>query len=246
MKKYFLILFIALSHIAYSQKIINAVLVGDKGITDDPKKAKFLIVVKSYADTAFERLEYNFAGPMKRRLTYKDPLLKTLHGDYAAFFPSGTISNQGNYLDNKKNGKWYIYNDTAKVVAEYRYHLNTLLAILNSDSLKLEEEKIKQDTTGEQEAEYKGGQKKYLNFIYKNLKIPERTQTLQTGGTVRARFIINADGSITKIQIWKSVEFAFDEEVMRVILSAKDWMPAIQKGKKVNAYREQPVSLSFK
>ncbi len=67
------------------------------------KKAKYLIVVKTYGDTAFERLEYNFTGPMKRCLTYKDPLLKILNGNFTNFSPTGSIASQGNYLDNKKN-----------------------------------------------------------------------------------------------------------------------------------------------
>lgn len=110
----------------------------------------------------------------------------------------------------------------------------------------MKKKKIIINTTDEHEAEYKGGQKKYVNFIYKNLKIPERTQTLEAGGTVRVRFIVDKEGKVTNVRIWKSVEFAFDEEVMRVVSSAKEWIPAMQKGKKLNAYREQPVTISFK
>ena len=246
MKKYFLILFLVFSQFAIAQKIINAVMVDEKGITEDAKKAKYLIVVKTYDDTAFERLEYTFTGPMKRRLRYKDPLLKILNGSYTTFFPSGIVSNEGSYLDNKKDGSWYIYNDTSKAITEYKYHLDTLLAVMDVDSLDLEKKKLKADTTDEHEAEYKGGQKKYLNYIYKNLKIPDRTQSLEAGGTVRVRFIVDKEGNVTNVRIWKSVEFAFDEEAMRVVSSAKEWIPAVQRGRKLNAYREQPITLSFK
>ena len=47
------------------------------------------------------------------------------------------------------------------------------------------------------------------------------------------------------IQIAKSVEFAFDEESLRVVSLLKDWTPASQKGKKVNAYRIQPITISL-
>ena len=246
MKTYFLILFLGFSQFVLSQKIINAAMVGDNGITEDAKKAKFLIVIKSYADTSFERLEYNFAGSMKRRLTYKDPLLKILNGSYASYSPSGYVSNEGDYLDNKKDGSWLLYDDSSKAITEYKYHLDTLLAALNLDSLESKRKKLEQDSTDEHEAEYKGGQKKYLNYIYQNLKVPDRTQTLATGGTVRVRFIIDKEGKVTNVRIRKSVEFAFDEEAMRVISSAKDWIPAVQRGRKVNAYREQPITISFR
>ena len=246
MKKYLAILFLLTSRFVIAQNIVNAVMVGDKGITDDAKIAKYLIVVKAWGDTAFERLEYNFTGPMKRRLTYKDPLLKILNGNFTNFSPAGFVASEGNYIDNKKNGSWYLYDDTAHAIVEYKYHFDTLLAALNLDSLELKKKKINIDTTDEHEAEYKGGQKKYVNYIYKNLKIPERTQTLEAGGTVRVRFIVDKEGKVTNVRICKSVEFAFDEEVMRVVSTAQDWIPASQKGRKVNAYREQPITISFK
>lgn len=246
MKKCLAILLVFSNQFTTAQKIINSAMVGDNGITEDVKKAKFLIVIKTSADTAFERLEYNFTGPLKRRLTYKDPALKILHGDYTTFYPSGVTSGQGNYIDNKRDGKWYTYNDTAKIVYEYRYHQDTLLAVLNWDSLELARKKITIDTTVEHEAVYKGGDKKYINYIYRNLKIPDRTQVLEAGGTVKVRFIVNTEGKVTNVHVWKSVEFAFDEEVMRLISSAQDWIPASQRGRKVNAYREQPVTISFK
>ncbi len=246
MKKYFLILFLSLSHVVFAQQIINAVLVGDKGITEDVKKAKSLIVVKSYGDTAIQRLEYNVTGPLKSRLTYRDRTMEVLHGNYATFFKTGITSTQGNYVDNRKDGKWYVYNEKAKAVTEYNYHLDTLLSVLNWDSLELAKKKIITDTTGEQEASYKDGEKKFQEYIYANLKIPDRTQALEAGGTVKVRFMINTSGKVVNVYIWRSVEFAFDEEVIRLVSSAGDWIPAVQRGRKVNAYREQPVSISFR
>ncbi len=44
----------------------------DKGVTYNQNKAKYLIVEKNYGDTAFESLDYNFAGPMKTKATFID------------------------------------------------------------------------------------------------------------------------------------------------------------------------------
>jgi protein TonB len=246
MKKYCFILFLFASQFTIAQQIANAVMVGDNGITEDITKAKYLIVVKTSGDTGFERLEYHFTGPMMRFLTYKDSLLKILNGPYKLFFPSGYVSTKGNYLNNKKDGSWYTYTDSGKPQMEYKYHLDTLLAMLNIDSMEIERKKILADTTGEHGAEYAGGQKAYINYIDKNLMIPERTQELEAGGTVRVRFIVDKEGKVTNVHIWKSVEFAFDEEVIRLVSSAKGWSPAIKRGRKVDSYREQPVTISFK
>jgi TonB family protein len=246
MKTFLLIALSCISFTVSAQKIINAVMVGDKGITEKVKEAKFLILVKTYADTAFERLEYNFTGPMKRRLTYKDPELKILNGNYASYYGSGYRMYEGKYKDNLKDGSWYFFNDTGKAILEYKYDLGILSAVLNMDSLDIENKKIKSDTTGEIEADYKGGMDKYTRLINHNFIIPERTQSLEKGGTVKVRFIVDTAGSVTNVQVVKSVEFAFDEEVMRVVTTATEWTPASQKGRKVKAYREQPLSLSFK
>jgi TonB family protein len=245
MRKSFIICLSFLNHFVMAQKITNIVMVGENGITENANLAKYLIVIKSYGDTAFERLEYNFTGPMKKRMTYKDPLLKILNGSYLVFAPSGFVSTEGMYRDNKKDGSWYLCNDTGKAIIESKYHLDTLLAIIDLDSLYTERQKLKQDTTDEHEAVYKGGEKKYQSLIHNNLKIPERTQSLEAGGTVRVRFIIDPEGNVTDVHILRSVEFAFDEEVMRVVSSVKGWIPASQKGRKVNAYREQPITISF-
>ena len=85
MTKYLIILLLIFSQSVISQQIVNAVMVGNKGITENQREAKYLIIVKKYNDSAFERLEYNFAGPIKRRLTYKDPDLKILNGTYADY-----------------------------------------------------------------------------------------------------------------------------------------------------------------
>lgn len=85
-----------------------------------------------------------------------------------------------------------------------------------------------------------------MNFISKSLKIPDRTAAVSNGGTVKVRFIVNETGKPVDIEVVKSVEYALDDECMRVISLAKDWMPASDKGKKVKAYRIQPISISFK
>ncbi len=245
MKKYCLLLMVFITQAAVAQKIINAVMVSEKGITEDYNKAKYLIVIKTYGDTAFERLEYNFTGPMKRLLTYKDSLLQVLNGPYTVFSSSGTISTEGNYVNNKKEGSWHYFNSSSKAVKEYKYHMDTLLAVMDVDSLEKTKKKIIEDTTDEHEAEYKGGMKRYTEYINQNLKIPERTLSIGKGGTVKVRFIVNKNGEVTNVRIFKSVELAFDEEAMRVVSSAKDWIPAVQKGRKVNAYREQPITITI-
>ncbi|MGN6532832.1 MAG: TonB family protein, partial [Ginsengibacter sp.] len=105
--------------------------------------------------------------------------------------------------------------------------------------------KIKHETTGQTEASYKGRNNKIRSQISSNFKIHQRTIALHKDGTVKIRFIIDTRGEVTGIAVLQSVEFAFDEEAMRVISLLKKWNPAVDKGRKVIAYRIQPITISF-
>ncbi len=239
----FFALFISVS--GFAQKILGAAMADDNGITNDQKKAKFLVVEKQINDSTFEKLNYNFSGPMINRATFKDKALTILNGDYADYHTNGYLATTGQYNNNKKDGLWYLYDDTAKVITQYTFHLDTLLSTIDTDSLDKASKKIKQDTTGEIEASYKGGNAKIRSLISSNFKVPQRTFTLHKDGSVKIRFVIDTAGDVKDIAVLQSVEFAFDEEAMRVISLMKKWNPASDKGKKVKAYRIQPIAISF-
>lgn len=229
----------------FTQKILGSVMADENGVTNNQGKAKFLVVEKEINDSTFERLDYNFIGPMISRATFQDKDLKILNGDYADYHPNGYLATTGNYLNNKKDGAWYVYNDTAKAITKYEFHLDSLLSTIDLDSLAKENEKIKRDTTGEVEASYIGGNKKIREIITSHFKVPERTASINKGGTVNVRFIVDTTGKPTNIQILHSVEFAFDEEAMRTVSYINKWIPASVKGRKVKAYRIQPITISL-
>ncbi len=246
LSKFSFTFFLALiSSAGSTQEIIGAAMADEKGITQNERKAKYLIVLKKYDDTTFERLDYTFAAPIKTKITYRDSLWTTLNGTYAEFGKRGYISSEGKYINNKKEGSWYEYDDTAHAVFEYKYHLDSLKSVINLDSLSNEKKKIIEDTTGQVEAVYKGGDENFTKIIQTNLKVPERTMSLSKGGTARVRFIIDTTGNPIDIKIIKSVEFALDEEFMRVIALGTNWIPASEKGKKLKAYREQPIKIKI-
>jgi TonB family protein len=245
MRVLFLTISFFISYSTFSQKILGAVMTDENGITNDQQKAKFLVVEKQINDTAFEKLEYNFAGPMINRATFKDKALTILNGDYADYHENGYLATTGRYNNNKKDGVWYIYNDTSKALTELKFHLDSLVSKMDMDSMTKVNEKINQDTTAEFEATYPGGIGKIRSLISSKFILPQRTISLRQGGTVKIRFLIDTTGDVKGIAVLQSVEFAFDEEAMRVISLMKKWNPASEKGKKVIAYRIQPITVSL-
>ncbi len=60
--------------------------------------------------------------------------------------------------------------------------------------------------------------------------------------TVRVRFIVDKEGKVSDLQAITKHGYGMEEEVIRVIKKGPAWIPAIQGGRYVKAYKEQPVT----
>ena len=224
---------------ASAQKIVNLVLVGSKGVTEDIKEANYFVVVKDFGNK-LQRLDYKMSGPLIKESNYLDSNLKILDGPYYEYAPDGSLSKSGKYIKNLKENDWMNYNDTGKVILIETYINDILIKTTDPDTVAKKElppEKIK----GEREADFGKNDRAWKNFLVKNLNAEVGKQSLK-GGTVRIGFIVDITGKCTDIYVRKSVEFVLDEEVKRIITISPMWNPAEQDGKKVRAYRIQPIT----
>ncbi|RZK55701.1 MAG: energy transducer TonB, partial [Pedobacter sp.] len=102
------------------------------------------------------------------------------------------------------------------------------------------------DNTGHPEqvdipAEFPGGINKARQFIANNVQYPDEAVEEGINGTVRVKFTIEIDGSISNIQIVQKLGYGCDEEVIRVLKRMPRWTPAKLKGKYVRSYFTMPV-----
>jgi hypothetical protein len=228
-----------------AQQIINLVMVGDKGVTENIKEAKYFIVIKTYGDTLFERLEYKVGLPMMKLISYKDSMLTIKQGHYVEYSANGFISNEGNYSDDKKNGNWYIYDDSAHAISEYKYQDDVLITKIDLDSLHALNKHTVADPD-EIEAKYNGGESLYTKQIQKQMKAAVDGNKVNKSGYVRVKFVVNTSGKMEGFYLTKSAEFSFDELALNIMKSIRnDWIPASDHGRLVRAYREQPISLDI-
>ena len=96
----------------------------------------------------------------------------------------------------------------------------------------------------EVEAEFSSGNQGWREYLMKNLKanVPVKKKAPAGKYTVVIRFIVNKDGRIRSIEPETSFGYGMEEEVMRIIKKGPKWIPAMQNGRPVNAYRRQPVT----
>ena len=140
----------------HAQKLVNIVLVGKNGITEDIKKATSFIAIKAYPGGVFERIDYKLQGPIIQLRTYSDSTLTSLSGRSFEYTIQGRLYKKGYYSNNLKTGNWDYLNDTGKVIKTERYEGGVLV---NAD---VKDTADKKDTTSypdEREAVYLDNEK---------------------------------------------------------------------------------------
>jgi protein TonB len=99
-------------------------------------------------------------------------------------------------------------------------------------------------TKVEVEAEFPGGQAAWVNFLKKNLNgdVPTDNGAAEGTYTVTVKFVVSKDGSLSDISCENDPGYGTCQEAIRVLKKTKNWTPAIQNGRNVNAYRRQPIT----
>jgi len=94
----------------------------------------------------------------------------------------------------------------------------------------------------EQMPSFPGGQKKLMEFLAENTRYPEECKESCVQGRVVVTFLVERDGSISKIKVVKSVDPLLDEEAVRVVSSMPKWNPGMQNGVRVGVKYTLPVT----
>ena len=93
----------------------------------------------------------------------------------------------------------------------------------------------------EQQAEFPGGMEALYAYLGENIKFPARATEAQQSGTVRLRFVVNEDGSITNVEVVRGAGYGMDEEATRVVKKMPNWKPGKNNGKAVKSYFNLPI-----
>ena len=94
---------------------------------------------------------------------------------------------------------------------------------------------------GEHRAEFPGGDRALLDFLKSNLVYPKAAQDSSIQGRVIVRFTVEKDGSITDVEVARSVYPALDEEAVRVVSMMPKWQPAMRKGDPIRSKFSLPI-----
>jgi protein TonB len=96
----------------------------------------------------------------------------------------------------------------------------------------------------EVEASFKGGEKEWRRYLERNLDPNTPVENGAPAGsyTVVVQFIVDKEGKISDVRAVTNHGYGMEEEATKIIRKGPNWVPAVQNGRNVKAYRKQPIT----
>ena len=95
----------------------------------------------------------------------------------------------------------------------------------------------------EEQPSFPGGMQKMYEYLSKNIKYPKASLDKGSQGKTILRFVVEKDGSITRVEILKSSGDAFlDREAVRVVEAMPKWSPGMQGDRPVRGWFTLPIN----
>jgi len=110
---------------------------------------------------------------------------------------------------------------------------------------KPKEEETKVFEVVEQMPEFPGGQAALLKWISDNIKYPTIAEENGIQGRVVCTFVVERDGSVTDVQVARSIDPSLDKEAVRVLKKMPRWNPGKQNGSAVRVKYTVPVTFKL-
>ena len=88
---------------------------------------------------------------------------------------------------------------------------------------------------------FPGGEKALMHFLQENIAYPVAAAEQGIEGRVIVRFVVTEDGSVTDVEVLRSLDPSCDEEAISVVKKMPNWIPGKQNGQAVAVYYTLPI-----
>lgn len=92
---------------------------------------------------------------------------------------------------------------------------------------------------------YPGGMNALVEFLSNNISYPAKCEKEGITGRVVCKFIVEANGKITNVEVVQSVHPLLDREAVRVIRSMPNWIPGNKDGEAIRVSYNIPISFNL-
>jgi protein TonB len=93
--------------------------------------------------------------------------------------------------------------------------------------------------------EFPGGESAFNKYIAENTKYPQQLLEIGVTGKVYVSFVVDKDGSVTDVSIYRGEDAFLDKEALRVISSSPKWKPGFHNGGYVKVRYVVPIKFSI-
>ncbi|HUS03644.1 MAG TPA: energy transducer TonB [Chitinophagaceae bacterium] len=95
-------------------------------------------------------------------------------------------------------------------------------------------------------ASFPGGNKAWVKYVSAAFDSTDfNTWEYRDQGTCRVRFIVDKKGNISEVHAINMKGTRLAKLAEEIITNGPQWKPALRKGRPVNAYREQPITVTL-
>ena len=185
--------------------------------------------------------EYFENGSMESKKSFKNGLAE---GIAYSFYKDGKVSEKCIFKGGKIVGDILRYDSNGNVIQPKDSHQSgnsqvepksSTQSNLNSDDNEMVFSMV------ERMPSFNGGQEKLIIFLSQNIQYPPVCRENGIQGKVIVSCVVNKDGSLSDIEIQKSVDKALNDEALRVVRSMPNWQAGMQAGKPVRVKYNIPI-----
>ncbi len=97
----------------------------------------------------------------------------------------------------------------------------------------------------DKEASFPGGAAAMARWIQENVQYPETSREMGDQGKVYVQFVVETDGSVTNVQVIRSVSPELDKEAKRVVRNMPNWDAGESNAKKVRTRVRLPINFTL-
>lgn len=157
--------------------------------------------------------------------------------------PHGWILQMGQFRDGLRDSVWTgQVGHTGRLLYRDEYQNKAFVRgeSFDENGIRLSYQKLFE------QPEFQGGLKGLSTFLANNLHYPRNASRQGIQGKVFISFVVNTDGSIANIKVFRNVHPELDAEAYRVVkATSRKWKPGIMRGKPVRVKFNLPINFAL-
>lgn len=158
---------------------------------------------------------------------------------YISWYDDGNPSSAGRYINGKKEGPWQYFHKNNNNAALEKYSKDVLISRIYYDEKGIQ---LSDTSNKDRDAEFKGGEAKWRDYLEGNLQFPEDVKLVNTDViTIVVNATVDEDGKISDVYVSVPFDPKFDDEALRVMKRSPKWLPSISHNRRVKQYVRQPI-----